>query len=89
MAKKQTRRSISFNRDVYDAIVRAAEERGVSMAEYLTELLREAGVHAVDTTHQHVEDVRRSEKGRALARRRKAQGFSVAGVHLAAIEVPT
>lgn len=60
MAKRQTRRTISFNRSVFDAIAKAADERGVSMAEYVTELLREAGVHAVDTMHQHIEHVRRA-----------------------------
>lgn len=88
MAKIQTRRSISLARPVYDAIAIAASVRGVSMAEYVTDLVRAAGVEIPETVHVTERAARAAIVGRANAMRRRTQGFTVGGVKLAAIEVP-
>lgn len=44
MAQKQTRRTVSFNRAAYDAIAKAARERGQSHSEFITDVLRTRGL---------------------------------------------
>lgn len=72
MSRVQTRRTISFNRSVYNAIMQASADRGVSCAEFVTEALRTAGLEIPETSHAHIEEVRRAIAGRARMRTRKA-----------------
>lgn len=58
MARKQSRRCVSFNRDVYAAMMRSATEAGMSCSEWITQMVRER----VPTLPQqkHVDPVARS-----------------------------
>lgn len=62
MAKKQTRRTISLNRGVYNAADWAASQAGVTTSRFVTDLIRRA-VPNVPQTH-HIE---RKEALKAVA----------------------
>lgn len=51
MARRQTRRTVSLNRALYDAAMREADRRGVSLAELTSLALRAIGVVAPKTVH--------------------------------------
>ena len=74
MAKKQTRRTISFNRGVYDAIARAAAERGQSHAEFITDVLRTQGYDIPETTHLPAVARFLTVTNRRLAQRNRENG---------------
>lgn len=52
MAKKQTRRSVSLNRSVYEAVTREAEQRGMSLAGFVEFALGSVGVPIADHPRQ-------------------------------------
>ena len=54
MSKKQTRRTISFNQSVYEALKRTADRQGKSIAHFVTDALRAAGVELPPTEHVHL-----------------------------------
>lgn len=68
MALKQSRRSVSVPRPVYDAIKSAARERGITMAELVERALRADGFELPETRHQSQE---------AVEKMRKARGYEV------------
>lgn len=68
MARKQTRRTVSLNRGVYDAIMRAAAKRKVSAAELVVLAVRSLGVRIPKTQHMDPSAVK------SMAR---AKGYSV------------
>ena len=51
MARKQSRRTVSFNRAIYEAITQAAESTGLSCSEWLTQLVRSVIPDLPDTVH--------------------------------------
>ena len=51
MARRQTRRGVSLNAAAYNAILMAARARGISTAEFVTDLARKAGVEIPETAH--------------------------------------
>lgn len=65
MAKRQTRRGVSLNRMVYNAAKRAADQQGKSLAHFVVDALRAAGVDLPATTHAQIADVRRAAKTRS------------------------
>jgi uncharacterized protein (DUF1778 family) len=69
MAKKQTRRSISLNREHYAIVKRAAEQHGLSIAKFVVDALRRAGVDLPPTAHMAFTDAQHATKQR---RRQKA-----------------
>lgn len=68
MAKIQTRRSVSLNRQLYDAATATAAKRGVSLAQLVADSLRAAGVKA-PSTHVPVELVQRAVRARSRKRK--------------------
>ena len=64
MAKKQTRRTISFNREVYEAAKRAADQQGKSIAHFTEDALRAAGVEMPATLHMKLDAARLALKNR-------------------------
>ena len=68
MALKQTRRSVSLNRQLYDAATAVASERGVPLAQLVADALRAAGVKA-PSTHIPVALVQRAIKARSRKRK--------------------
>lgn len=55
MAKKQTRRTISFNRVVYDRVSEVAECAGISASEWVTRLIHAALPELPPTYHESME----------------------------------
>lgn len=51
MSKRQSRRTISVSRPIYDAAKRIASARNQSLAHFTAEALRLAGVEAPETGH--------------------------------------
>lgn len=68
MAKKQTRRSVSLSRAVYDAAVKLAAERGVSLASLVELGLRSQGLEAPEG--MHYDPVARAYVGNDAAKER-------------------
>ena len=66
MAKKQTRRTISFNRGVYAALKRAAKQQDKSIAHFVEDALRAAGLDLPATTHVKLADAQRATRQRHL-----------------------
>jgi hypothetical protein len=64
MAKKQSRRAISFSREVYEATKRAAEREDKSIAHFVTDVLRAAGVEFPTTSHARLVDVKHMTRRR-------------------------
>jgi hypothetical protein len=64
MAKKQSRRSVSLNRALYDAAAELADTQGITLAQLVADSLRAAGVNAPSTWHMEPSVV-----ARAVARR--------------------
>jgi hypothetical protein len=62
MAKKQSRRSVSINRAVYDAAAARAAELGVTLSHFVTTALAEQGVTV--EAGWHVDPVRREKVGK-------------------------
>lgn len=52
MAKRQTRRSVSINRTIYEAAMREAERRGMTLAGLVEHALGSVGVPIVDHPRQ-------------------------------------
>lgn len=75
MAKTQTRRTISFNRPIYDALSALASDAGVSLSEFVTTKLRAAGVSLPKAEHMDPRAVRRAVIGRILARKNRENGW--------------
>lgn len=71
MAKKQTRRSISLNREHYAIVKLAAEQSGLSIAKFVVDALRRAGVDLPPTTHMAFPDAQHAAK-----QRRRRKGFA-------------
>lgn len=63
MARRQTRRTISFNREVFERIKKAAAKQKVSAAEFVAEILREH-MKMPKTSHMRFEDVAKAQRGR-------------------------
>ena len=57
MALKQTRRTISFNREVYEAIMSEAAKRGVSASAFVESLVREVVPGLPETWHMTPDQV--------------------------------
>jgi ribosomal 50S subunit-associated protein YjgA (DUF615 family) len=68
MAKKQTRRSVSLNRDVYDIAMSEAEQQGVSLSHYVENCIREKVPDLPETTHAKIEAARKATVERARRR---------------------
>lgn len=64
MAEKQTRRAISLNRAVYETTKRAAKQQRKSIAHFVEDALRAAGVELPATTHVQLADAQRAVKKR-------------------------
>ena len=73
MAEKQIRRAISLNRAVYETIKRAAKQRGKSIAHFVEDALRAAGVELPATTHVQIADVQRAVKNRPRPPKKQPQ----------------
>lgn len=65
MAKKQTRRTLSISRALYEATVQEATRRNMSAAQLVDQALRLAGVEAPPSTHMRLADVERMKASRA------------------------
>lgn len=65
MAKKQTRRTVSLNRSVYQAALEEAHRRGKSLSELVTEGLHLAGVVLPETEHVELAVVQHAQERRA------------------------
>jgi hypothetical protein len=74
VANKQTRRSVSLNRDLYAAATRVADERGVTLAQLVADALRSSGVEAPRTAHMVPSVVRH-----AVARRAGVKATVISG----------
>jgi hypothetical protein len=77
MALKQTRRTISLNRGVYDAIMRAAAEQNVAASVIVERGVRAIGVVLPETSHMTPVAVRRMKCARGYTvtkRPRRADG---------------
>jgi hypothetical protein len=90
MAKKQTRKSVSLNRSVYEAAVREAERRGVPLAGLVELALGSVGVPIVEhprqtraqvAAHPRVAERRQDTKPRRPSRERQVLGDEVADAH--------
>jgi hypothetical protein len=88
MAKKQTRRSVSMNRIVYEAAAREAERRGQTLAGLVERALAAVGVpiaeHPRQTREQtlaHPSQRRRDTASRRPSRERQVLGDRVADAH--------
>jgi hypothetical protein len=73
MAKHQTRKSVSFNRAVFDATQCMAKKLGKSMAHFIEDALRAAGVDLPPTTHVPLVTARRAVKNRPVKVKAPAQ----------------
>lgn len=60
MAKRQTRKSVSLNRAVYEAVKLAARQQDKSIAHLVEDALRTAGIKLPATTHMLLSDVQRA-----------------------------
>lgn len=67
MAKKQTRRTVSLSRPVYDAITHEAARRQVSAAVVVEDALRLAGIDVPAVEHQTPAAVAAMRAGRGYA----------------------
>lgn len=67
MAKKQTRRTVSLNRAVYDALKAAAAERGITLAQFVETAIAKQGVAFPPHAQQTV-----AERDRALEHKQRA-----------------
>jgi hypothetical protein len=65
MAKKQTRRTVSFNRAVHTVLSREANIAGVSIARFVTDRLRAGGLDLPAVTHLTTADVMKMREARA------------------------
>jgi len=65
MSRIQTRRCISLNAKVREALTRHAAAAGVSVAEFVTETLRRAGVKLPKTEHKKPRE-KREERGHMI-----------------------
>jgi hypothetical protein len=64
MAKRQTRKSISFNRGSFEVIKRVAEQQGKSMSQFVEDTLRAAGIALPETAHTKIADAKRAAQRR-------------------------
>ena len=64
MALKQSRRTISFNRDVYDAIMAEAGKRGVAASAFVESLVRGAIPGLPESFHMTPEQIQRMRENR-------------------------
>jgi hypothetical protein len=58
MARKQTRRTVSLPRPLYDAALLVAHAQGIPLAQFVVEAIRKAGVKAPDSLHLGIEHVK-------------------------------
>lgn len=65
MARKQTRRTVSFNRAIYEAIKVEADRRGMPAAHFLESLVREAIPALPETAHLSLTRAKATESKRA------------------------
>ena len=81
MAKRQTRRSVSLNRTIYEAAKQEAARRGVTLAALVESGLAAIGVPVVAHPQQSPELARRSAARRAqsLTARRPSRERQVLG----------
>jgi hypothetical protein len=80
MAKRQTRRTISFNRQLYELVCAAAEREQISTAQWIAEAARErlvkSGVEAPATNHMRIEDVLAMKLANPTLRHRTGGGVT-------------
>ena len=67
MALKQTRRTVSFNREVYEAIMSEAAKRGVSASAFVESLVREVVPGLPETWHMTPEQIQAMRDARERA----------------------
>ena len=75
MARSQSRKGVSLNREVYDILLREASRRGMSAAEFVTEALRKAGLDLPTTEHMEAGARARAVVARMEAKRRCLNGW--------------
>ena len=69
MANKQTRRTISFNREIHAAIHREAQRRGLTASHFVETLIRAAISEALpETSHTTPANVDRMLRSRRIRR---------------------
>ena len=74
MARRQSRRTVSLNREIYEAAKKLAARRNLTLAAFVETSLIAAGVPAVAHPQQSLAIVRASQKAaRAAARHRMQQ----------------
>lgn len=64
MAKKQTRRSVSLNRDAYVAASKEAFRRGMTLSQLTTEGYRALGIKLPETHHAPLEVAQKAADGK-------------------------
>lgn len=67
MANKQTRRSVSLNRELYKAATAEARRRGITLSELVAESLRAAGVDAPAQWHFTPAKARKTAKAKIVS----------------------
>jgi hypothetical protein len=74
-ALKQTRRTVSLNRALYDAARERAYAQGMTLAHYVDACLRAAGVEAPEGEHVGPEVAQKARAGRIAMRSRVLSGW--------------
>lgn len=75
MSLKQTRRSVSLARSVYEAARDHAARAGLTLAHFVELAVRAQGVEADATHHQTRAAAQSAKRGRQAAARNRAQGW--------------
>jgi hypothetical protein len=82
MAKVQTRRGISLNRDVFEALCRAASQSGVTATQFVTDLIRSAVPGAPKPTYIDLAVVAKVRAAKEQAAADRAASIEAAKSHV-------
>jgi hypothetical protein len=74
MSRKQTRRSVSLSSPLYTATKLAAESRGLTIAHFVAEAIRCAGVEAPECSHVTPATAKRAQERRVVSIINRAVG---------------